>query len=149
MYLVENLVAALAVNLASATSSGRPLPTPIPRPPKLCSDGSPFANNATSSSPLVADCLKLTDRFELTNPWTYNITKDVRYMNLFSYKSCMTGARSTVGDAKFNREDQFALLLAATKGLKGEDRIAGTAKVNCDETEVEWSIYSPRNSEWN
>ena len=59
------------------------------------------------------------------------------------------GARSTVGDAKFNREDQFTLIMAATKGLKNEDRIAGTAKVNCDGTEVEWSIYSPRNSEWN
>ncbi|KAK0751276.1 hypothetical protein B0T18DRAFT_387424 [Schizothecium vesticola] len=149
MYLRESLVEALAVNLASVTSTERPGPTPTPRTPKLCSDGSPFANNATSSSPLVADCFKPTEHHEIFGPWTYDITKDIRYSNLYAYKGCMTGVRSTVGDAKFNSEDQFALVLAATKGLKNEDRIEGTAKINCDGTEVEWSIYSPRNSEWN
>ncbi|KAK1834077.1 hypothetical protein QBC39DRAFT_344214 [Podospora conica] len=150
MYLLENLVSALAINLATPVASNPPSPTRtiIPRPPKLCSDGA-FVNNATAASPLVADCLRLTFEHEYSPPWTFEITKDVRYTNTAWYKSCMFGVRSTVGDTKFNREDQHALVLAATKGLKDDDRIQGTAKVNCNGVEVEWSIYEPRDSEWN
>ena len=150
MYLLENLVAALAAsNIKDSTASGPPKfgiqPTPIPRPPRLCGNG-PFVNNATSSSPLVGDCLRLTEFFEYTEPWTYNFTKDVRFTNIASYKSCMMGIRSVVGDASFNLEDRHALLLAATKGLKNEDQIEGTTEVDCGGVEVEWAVYTTRNS---
>lgn len=152
MYVLDKIAAALAANVAVLASDASPKGPaglqPIPRPPKLCGDGGPFVNNATSSSPLVGDCLKLTEHHELMTPFTYNITKDVRFTNLAYYKSCMSGIRSTVGDAEFNREDGYALFLAVTKGMKNDDRIEGTTKVNCDGVEVEWSLYSPRDSVW-
>lgn len=152
MFLLDKIAAALAANVAAFAHDATPKlpsgPVPIPRPPKLCSDGGAFVNNATSTSPLVSDCLRLIKYHESDRPWTYYITKDVRHMNLASYVSCMFGARSTVGNATFNLEDQYALVVRVTKGLKGDERIEGTVKVDCGGTEVEWSVYRTRNSEW-
>ncbi|KAK4447383.1 hypothetical protein QBC34DRAFT_440133 [Podospora aff. communis PSN243] len=114
----------------------------------ICSDFTGFNDNSTSSSPLVGDCLRILDRPPQWDVFTYDVEADPRWLNLWSFKDCMFGARAKTVDTQFNTDDVAHLAAAALAGKDPTDRIEGSGVVTCGEGEVEWAFYNTRNSEW-
>ncbi len=115
---------------------------------QLCSNFNGFADNSTSSSPLVGNCLRIFDRPPHWEVLTYNVAADPRWTNLWSYRDCMFGVRAKTVDAQFSEDDQAHLARAVLEGKAPTDRIEGTGVVACGEGETEWAFYTTRDSEW-
>ncbi|KAK5658473.1 hypothetical protein OQA88_1862 [Cercophora sp. LCS_1] len=157
MHLLSTLLALASTAVALPACSSSPIPPPPPPPPELhpflCTPFATFADNSTSASPLVGDCISYLE-FPPSD-FAYHMDHDLRFSNIFWYKSCMIGARvigHTPEDTPdwrgtLSGTDLYYLLGNVTQGKAAEDHIEGHGTVTCGGTrEVEWAIYEPRNS---
>jgi len=143
-FIITAFLAACAIAAPTSTNAEPALAKRAP----ICSDFAGFADNSTTSSPLVADCLRILNQPSRWDVFTYGVSADPRWRNLWLYKDCMFGVRAKTVDTKFNTDDEAHLAAAALQGKAPTDHIEGSGVVTCGEGEVEWAFYMTRDSEW-